>query len=115
MALPLDLTRQIQSETPDKAWRTILNYAWSVCAEPIAIDQPTKEVMRRERELYALDLYLATVGYDLWPLMESCAPRNTHALASWWSQRSPGRAVLILDALSLREVPWILEAAAKLG
>ena len=39
MALPLDLARRIQSETPDKAWRTILNYAWSVCAEPIAIDR----------------------------------------------------------------------------
>jgi hypothetical protein len=115
MALPLELARRIQSATPGEAWKTILDYAWSVCAEPITIDSPTKEVMRRERELYPLDLYLATAGYDLWPQMESCAPRNTKALASWWSQGGPGRAVLILDALSLREVPWILHAAPKLG
>src|ERR1039457_3598901 len=86
MALPLDLARRIQGATPGEAWQTILDYAWSVCAEPITIDSPTKEVMRRERELYPLDLYLATAGYDLWPQMESCAPRNTKALASWWSQ-----------------------------
>lgn len=115
MALPLDLVRRIQSETPDEAWRTILNYAWAVCAEPIATDSPTKEVMRRERELYSLDLYLATAGYDLWSQMESCAPRNTTALASWWSQGAHGRAVLILDGLSLREAPWILQAAVQLG
>jgi hypothetical protein len=71
--------------------------------------------MRRERELYSLDLYLATAGYDLWGQMESCAPRNTTALAAWWSQAAQGRAVLILDGLSLREAPWILQAATQLG
>ena len=35
MALPLELARRIQSETPAEAWRTILDYAWSVCAGPI--------------------------------------------------------------------------------
>ena len=115
MALPLDLARRLQNETPGAAWRTILDYAWSICAEPITIDSPTKEVMRRERELYPLDLYLATAGYDLWNQMEPCAPRNAKALASWWAKGSPGRAVLILDALSLREIPWILHAAPKLG
>ena len=115
MALPLELARRIQSETPAEAWRTILDYAWSVCAGPIATDSPTKEVMRRERELLPLDLYLATAGYDLWAQMESCAPRNAQALASWWATSGLGRAVLILDALSLREVPWILQTAPKLG
>jgi hypothetical protein len=84
MALPLDLARRIQSEAPREAWRTILDYAWSVCAEPITIDPPMKEVMRRDREHLPLDLYLATAAYDLWPQMESCAPRNTQALTSWW-------------------------------
>jgi len=99
MALPLDLARRIQSARPGEAWKTILDYAWSVCAEPITIDSPTKEVMRRERELYPLDLYLATAGYDLWPQMESCAPRNTKALASWWSQGGPD--VIIRDTTIL--------------
>lgn len=115
MALSLDLVRRIQTGTPEKAWQTILGYAWSVCAGPITIDPPAKEVMRRERELYALDLYLATASYDLWAQMEHFAPRNSHALGSWWGQHGPGRAVLILDALSLREVPWMLHAAPKLG
>ena len=115
MALSLDLVRQVQSEAPDKAWQTILEFAWNVCAQPITIDPPTKEVMRRERELYALDLYLATAGYDLWAQMEGSAPRNSRALASWWTQHGPGRAILILDALSLREVPWILQTAPELG
>lgn len=115
MALPLDLARHIQNGTPSEAWQYVLDYAWGVCAEPIAIDHPAKDVMKRDRKLYPLDLYLSTAAYDLWAQMENSAPRNSQALASWWSQTGTGRAVLILDALSLREIPWILHAAPKMG
>jgi hypothetical protein len=32
-------------------------------------------------------------------------PRTAPALAEWWAGKSPGRAVLILGGLSLREAP----------
>lgn len=115
MPLPLDLTLRIQSEPPEAAWRAVLAHAWGVCSEPISISSPTGEVMRRERDLYSLDLYLATAGYDLWFAMEGAAPRNAQALVSWWAEGGAGRAVLILDGLSLREAPWILHGASKLG
>lgn len=58
---------------------------------------------------------LATAAWDLWEQFESVATRNSTALTDWWKQGSPGRAVLILDALSLREIPWILEEARNRG
>jgi hypothetical protein len=115
MALPLDIARRIQAGTPAQAWQAALDYSWSVCAEAVAAESPAKEVMKRDRRLYALDLYLATAAYDLWPQMESCAPSNSKALAAWWAGGSPGRSILILDALSLREVPWLLHTAPLRG
>lgn len=116
MPLSLELIRQLQTEPPTDAWRTILEVAWDTCSQPLPTEHPaTGEIMRRERELAALDLYLATAGYDLWQEMESAAPRNTTALAEWWTKSGTGRAMLILDGLSLREVPWILQAAKSLG
>ncbi len=115
MPLPLDLTRQIQSQPPSDAWPMVIGAAWEICERPITADRPAGEVMRRAREVAALDLYLATAGYDLWPNMEATAPRNSTALARWWSQSQIDRAVPILDTLTLREVPWILQGAPTLG
>ena len=45
------------------------------------------------------------------PLLNSTAD----TLADWWTGQTGGRAVLILDALSLRELPWILYGAKERG
>jgi hypothetical protein len=37
------------------------------------------------------------------------------ALTQWWSEHDQGRAVLILDALSLREIPWLIAGAEARG
>jgi hypothetical protein len=71
--------------------------------------------VRRDREVADLDLFLATAGWDLWDHYEDSVPRTSDALADWWTTRSAGRAVLILDALSLREVPWLLVGAEARG
>ena len=115
MPLPLDLARQIQNNLPCEAWNTVISAAWDIFAQPIPADAPAGELMRREREIASFDLYLATAGFDLWREMETAAPRNATALAQWWAKAGTGRAVLILDGMSLREVPWILQAAPTLG
>ena len=115
MSLPLPLLRQLQAASDKDAWAGLFDHAWNTCSAPMTRDKTASEVARRDAELGAADLFLATAGWDLWKSYESVVPRTADALASWWTGRGPGRAVLILDALSLREAPWLLQGAAERG
>lgn len=115
MAMPLSLLRNIQAASPTDAWTVLVNHAWTVCASPLRADKAHSEVAKRDTALGSVDLFLATAGWDLWRSFRTTVPRTADALASWWTDHPPGRAVLVLDALSLREVPWLLEGAAKRG
>jgi hypothetical protein len=115
MALPLALLRQLQVASPADAWARLFEHAWNVCSPSLPPEKASSEVTKRDAELGAADLFLATAGWDLWKSYEAVVPRTADVLASWWAQRGAGRAVLVLDALSLREVPWLLQGAAARG
>jgi len=115
MALPLTLLRRIQSGNPEGAWSAIFAHAWEVCSAPLDAGKAKPEVASRDRELANADLFLATAGWDLWASYEGSVPRTSDSLATWWKDQPGGRAVLILDALSLREVPWLLQGAKDHG
>lgn len=115
MPLPLTLLRKLEDAAPADAWAALFEHAWSTCSAPLSTEKTSAEVIRRDRELGAADLFLATAGWDLWSGYESSIPRTANHLASWWAARPSGRAVLILDALSLREVPWLLQGAKNRG
>ncbi len=115
MSLPYELLQTLQNGNPADTWASVFNHAWSTCRETIPDGKAASEVTRRDRDLADLDLYLATAGWDLWSAYESVVPQTADTLADWWQQRSSGRAVLILDALSLREVPWLLASAQARG
>ena len=115
MTIDCDLIRALQSGPPGEAWSAIFTHAWSVCSAAFSDSSAESEVWRRDRELADIDLFLATAGWDLWEHYEASASLTSDALASWWSSQLPGRAVLVLDALSLREVPWLLMGAASRG
>src|SRR5262249_61176441 len=93
----------------------LFEHAWSICSAELPSRSVAGEVTRRDREVGALDLFLAAAGWDLWRSYEDSVERTANALASWWSSSSGGRAVLLLDGLSLREVPWILHGASERG
>ena len=115
MPLALSLLRQLQAASPDSAWASLFEHAWNTCCAPLAQDKASSHVTKRDAELGAADLFLATAGWDLWKSYEKVVPRTADALVSWWAERGAGRAALILDALSLREVPWLLTGAAERG
>jgi hypothetical protein len=115
MALPLSTARALATASAADAWAAIFDHAWQVCEKTLTIAGAPGEVTKRDRETAALDLFLAAAGWDLWRDFEKSATRTADALASWWSAHSAGRAVLILDGLSLREVPWILQGAKERG
>ncbi len=115
MTLPLDLIQVLQQTQSSEAWSAILEHAWKVCSQPIASGKAVKEVLSRDRSLGDVDHYLATAGWDFWADYEASVPLTSKVLTNWWSANSPGRAVLILDAFSLREAPWILHQAEDRG
>jgi len=117
MALPLALLRALQNSSPGDAWSRLFDFAWKVCAVPATAARAASEIPKRDAEVGSADLFLATAGWDLWRSFEKEVPRAADVLAAWWSGHTTtsGRAVLILDALSLREVPWILQCAAEQG
>lgn len=115
MALPLGVLRGIQSESDGEAWRAVIEHAWATCSRPLTPAQAVADVTRRDRDLASLDLVLATGAGDLWVAFESTVERTSRALAEWWVGQPPGRAVLILDGLSLRETPWLIGEAERRG
>lgn len=115
MALPLNLFRVIVKDSSRDAWKHIFKHVWEICSKPLPAKNPASEVTKRDREIAAIDLFLASAGWDLWTSFEASNEHTADALASWWDSKGNGKAVLILDALSLREVPWIIHGANERG
>ena len=112
-SLPLDLLRKVQTAAPGEAWGELFGFLREICFP--ALPGGAAEVTRRDRAVAPADLFLATAGWDLWADYYACVPRTAERLAAWWAAAPPGRAVLILDGLSLREAPWLLRGAAERG
>lgn len=68
-----------------------------------------------QRETVIPDRMIAESAWDLWQSFPTDAPKITDAIRAFWTtgSGSAGTAVLILDALSLRELPLIVNGAAK--
>ena len=114
MPLSLPLLRTFQTASPADAWAAVFDHAWEICSKPVA-GKVKSEITARNRSVGAIDLFLATAGWDLWPAYEGAVPRTSDVLAGWWAAQGDARAVLILDGLSLREVPWLLQGADERG
>jgi hypothetical protein len=65
--------------------------------------------------LAELDNVLSGSAWDLWAHFESAVPKASRGVIDFWSSTTGGKAVLILDGLSLREAPWLLEQAKSRG
>jgi hypothetical protein len=120
MSLPYELVQTLQNAEAADAWSAIFQHAWQICTSPIEPGKADAEVTRRDRALGELDHFLATTGWDLWQSYERSVPLTSDTLAAWWaawsdSKAATGRAVLILDGLSLRECPWLIHGATQRG
>lgn len=115
MTLSIKLLRELQGGTPDEAWKALFAFVWETCQCEIRHTDIASEVLRRDRTVAPADLFLATAGWDLWSSYYDSVPKTAERLVSWWNISAPGRAVLILDALSLRESPWLIHGAEERG
>ncbi|UYA93506.1 alkaline phosphatase (plasmid) [Klebsiella pneumoniae] len=115
--------QRLTQGTAADAWSFIIERTLDIASRPLAEGNAPGEVVKRDREIGELDLFLASSGWDLWRCFGqseiSGVERTSDRLARWWAEPSYGnsaaRAVLVLDALSLRELPWLLQGAKERG
>ena len=115
MVLALDWITKLHVAEPKDAWKQILTFAWETCSPFLDAATASTLVSQRDEAIGHVDLYLSTCGWDLWAEYEAAVPHGADGVVEFWNQQTGPAAVLILDALSLREVPWILQGAAVRG
>ncbi|MCS7016991.1 MAG: hypothetical protein NZM42_12840 [Gemmatales bacterium] len=115
MGLDANVLQSLTEESAAAAWRIIIDRAVEIASKPLTADNAPSEVVKRDREIGALDHFLATSGWDLWSAFGDVVERTSDRLIRWWNEPFAARAVLILDGLSLRELPWCLQGAIERG
>lgn len=97
----------LDSRSPETAWTSILASLLDLAKQsssPVALHDAT----------VIPDRLLSEAAWGLWESYPEHAVKTSAMLKDWTAQGS-GKAVLILDALSLREMPILLSAAAVRG
>lgn len=115
MGLDANVLHSLTKGSAEDAWRVIINSAVEIASRPLAAGNAPSEVVKREREIGALDHFLSSSGWDLWQAFGDTVERTSDRLVRWWNEPYSAKAVLILDGLSLRELPWLLQGAKERG
>lgn len=110
--------------SPPQSWESMIlasrpaAAAWSDVFRRLGeVALATSSPAALHRETVIPDRLLAESAWELWQSFPADAPKVIDAVRAFWStpSASAGAAVLILDALSLRELPLIVAGAAKRG
>jgi hypothetical protein len=115
MSLDAATLHRLTRGSSAEAWQTIIEKAIGIASGPITSANAPSEITRRDREIGVLDLFLSTTSWDLWEAFSTSVERTSDRLARWWKEPYSAKAVLILDGLSLRELPWLLQGAKAHG
>ncbi|WP_176314318.1 hypothetical protein [Burkholderia vietnamiensis] len=119
MTLDAQVLQSLTRSEPGAAWKTLVEKALDCCSPPVRKENASNDVAKRDREIGALDHFLSTGGWDLWQSFGDHVERTSDRLARWWGEQTvgagAGKAILILDGLSLRELPWLLQGAEARG
>lgn len=115
MVLDSGILQQLTKGTPEEAWRVIIEKSIEIASRPITVGNAPSEVTKRDREIGALDLFLSSSGWDLWECFGDVVERNSEKIIRWWAEPYSAKALLILDGLSLRELPWLIQGAKEHG
>jgi hypothetical protein len=116
MAADLNSTLDsVLTAPPKEAWQVIFDRLWEIFSAPLTAQRAEQEVAERERQVSKIELLLSSSAWELWREFESSVPRAAQSVIDFWSNAGTGKAVLILDGLSLRETPWLLQEAKRRG
>lgn len=109
------LINDVHTVSPQQAWQAIFAELWQVFSQSLQQDLADVQTVERDRSVKPLDDVLSGSAWDLWDSFDNSALKTSDALKTFWKNTTGGKAILILDALSLREAPWILQQAEARG
>lgn len=115
MGIDAEVLQQLTKGTPEDAWRIVINKVIEIASKPLTTSNASSEVTTRDREIGIFDNFLSSCGWDLWRVFGNTAEKTSDRLVRWWAQPYSAKAVLILDGLSLRELPWLIQGAKERG
>lgn len=99
----------------DQAWQVIFDYLHETFSPSIRTDIADAITIERDKSIEKLDNVLSGSAWELWQQFEQSTPLTSQQLKHFWTDRVEGKAILILDALSLRELPWLIEQSTRRG
>jgi hypothetical protein len=111
MSLPPDSLQSLLTAPAADAWASIREQMISVWQPDYEAGAELSQARQREDNLASLELLLSHSIWPLWQSFSAFVPRAAQALADFWASHPGGRAVLMLDSLSLRELPLLTVAA----
>jgi hypothetical protein len=104
-ALLIQLLNQRDSNA---CWQAIIEYLNNILNHC--------DLANLNRATVNVERFLAEAAWNLWQDYPAVVATTANKLQAWWAeQASAGCAVLILDALSLRELPLIIQHGKKQG
>lgn len=110
-----DLLESLTSSPAEKAWSDIADHLWQTFTAPMAPAVADAEVVSRDRSITELENTLSGSCWELWEQFDSVVPKASSGIVEFWNRIQGGKAVLILDGISLREAPWLLEQSEQRG
>lgn len=94
---------------PEEIWTQIF-------AELLRAARTNTSPVALHQSLVPADRLLAETAWELWDAYQNFPGRTSVRLVEWWNNSAAGgRAVLVLDALSLRDLPALLGGAQSRG
>ncbi|SDG75056.1 hypothetical protein SAMN04487975_101378 [Planococcus glaciei] len=100
--------------TDQRAWEAIEETLFNVFTPPFE-QSPVQEILKREGKISGLEALIAGAGWDLWHSFETNVSKTSELLIKFWEENHDGKAVFIIDGLSLREMPFFLTESQKRG
>lgn len=110
-----DLLQHALTRPQAEVWSGIQNALKEIWAPAYPASPIAAEIKRREQLVARWDLVLSHSAWELWHALASSLPSTAARLVETWSGRTSGRAILILDGLSLREWPILASEANRHG
>ena len=111
-----DFLQYILAEKDRTAWNYIFNFLHETFSEPFISEIPIEsQVISRERKIENIDTLLSDSAWDLWQAYNMNTDKTSENIIDFWQTTKDGKAILILDGLSLREMPFLLQGGKARG
>lgn len=108
------LLNDVLLQPTSESWKNIIKKVYNNFSSPF-IESPIQEIIKREKTIVSLETILAGAAWDLWYSFEEQVPKTANLIRKFWDNNLSGKAVLIIDGLSMREMPFFIEQGNRRG